>query len=128
MKRLPSLIVSSFFALGGIAHFVSADFFVAMMPDYLPYHWELVIISGVFEIMGAIALQIPKTREFASYGLMLLCVAVFPANLNMALNANQFPDIPLVMLYLRLPFQLLIIWFIWWSAKILRNPAQVEKN
>jgi len=84
---------------------------------YLPYHYELVIISGVFEILGAIGLQIPKTRVFAGYGLIALCVAVFPANLNMALNPEQFPDIPVIALYLRLPIQLLLIWFIWWAIK-----------
>jgi uncharacterized membrane protein len=110
-------MISSFFLVGGLAHFISAEFFVAIVPAYLPFHYELVIISGVFEILGAIGLQIPKTRLFAAYGLIALCVAVFPANLNMALNPDQFSNIPLIALYFRLPFQLLFIWFIWWSVK-----------
>lgn len=115
--RIPLLIISAFFLVGGIAHFLASDFFVAIMPAYLPWHWELVIISGVFEIVGAVALLIPKTRLLAAYGLIALCVAVFPANLNMALNPEQFQDTPLALLYIRLPLQVLIIWFIWWSVK-----------
>ena len=115
--RIPLLIISSFFLIGGIGHFVNAEFFMAIMPAYLPYHYELVIISGVFEILGAIALQIPKTRLIGAYGLIALCVAVFPANINMALNPEQFADIPVVALYIRLPLQVLFIWFIWWSVK-----------
>lgn len=117
MPRLPLLVIAAFFIGGGIAHFVIDDFFVAIMPDYLPYHWELVIISGVFEIVGALALLVPRFRLLAGYGLMLLVLAVYPANINMALHPERFPDIPLWTLYLRLPFQLVFLWFIWWAIK-----------
>ena len=117
MPRIPLLIISAFFLVGGIGHFVSAELFVAIMPAYLPFHYELVILSGVFEIIGAIALQISKTRLYAAYGLIALCIAVFPANLNMALHPEQFANIPVAALYFRLPMQLVMIWFIWWSVK-----------
>lgn len=122
--RIPLLIIASFFLVGGIAHFISAEFFVAIMPAYLPWHYELVIISGVFEILGALGLLIPKTRLIAAYGLMALCVAVFPANLNMALHPENFANVPVLALYLRLPLQAVIIWFIWWSVKIERTAKQ----
>lgn len=117
MPRIPHFIIAAFFIVGGIGHFTSAEFFIAIMPDYLPFHWELVAISGVFEILGAIGLLVPKTRLWAAYGLMALCVAVFPANLNMALNPERFVDVPVILLYLRLPLQALFIYFIWWSVK-----------
>lgn len=119
--RIPLLIISSFFLVGGIAHFVAANFFVAIMPAYLPWHYELVILSGVFELMGALGLQLPRTRLIAAYGLIALCVAVFPANLNMALHPDQFSDVPAFALYARLPLQILVIWFIWWSVKVERE-------
>lgn len=124
MQRIPLLVIAGFFFAGGMGHFFVADFFVAIMPDYLPWHWELVIISGVFELLGAIGILIPKTRLLAAYGLIALCVAVFPANLNMALNPEKFSDIPLLLLYLRLPLQLVLIAYIWWSVK----PERIKKS
>jgi uncharacterized membrane protein len=115
MPRIPLLIISLFFLTGGIAHFVLLDFFVLSMPDYLGYHKELVIISGVFEILGAIGILVPSTRRFAAYGLILLVIAVYPANINMALHPEKYPDLPALFLYARLPFQFLFVWFIWWA-------------
>lgn len=101
-----------FFFTGGVLHFVLIDFFMVIMPTYLPWHRELVQISGVFELLGAVGILLPATRKWAAWGLIALCVAVFPANLNMAMHPDQFSSIPLVLLYVRLPLQLLIIWVI----------------
>ncbi len=116
MPRIPLLVVALFFISGGVAHFALGRFFADIMPAYLPWHLELVYISGVFELLGAIGILIPYTRLFAAYGLMALCIAVFPANLNMALHTDQFSELPAAFLYGRLPFQPLFIWFIWWSV------------
>ncbi|HEY6131320.1 MAG TPA: DoxX family protein [Halioglobus sp.] len=115
MPRTPLLIIALFFFTGGIAHFVFADFFVQSMPDYLSYHKELVIVSGIFELLGAIGILVPRTRRFAAYGLILLVIAVYPANINMALHPERFKDIPVLFSYFRLPFQFLFVWFIWWA-------------
>lgn len=115
MPRIPLLVIALFFMTGGIAHFVVADFFMMMMPDYLSYHKELVIISGVFEILGAIGILVPQTRLLAGYGLIALIVAVYPANINMALHPEKYKDISELFLYIRLPFQFLFIWFVWWA-------------
>jgi uncharacterized membrane protein len=115
MPRISLLIISLFFLTGGIAHFVYVDFFLLAMPDYLCCHEELVMSSGIFEILGAIGILIPKTRSFAAYGLILLVIAVYPANINMALHPEKYPDMSALLLYLRLPFQFLFVWLIWWS-------------
>jgi uncharacterized membrane protein len=115
MPRLPLLIIALFFLVGGIGHFISAGFFIMAMPDYLPYHQELVLISGVFEVLGAIGLLVPKTRLLAGYGLIALILAVYPANINMALHPEKYHNISVFFLYLRLPMQLLFIWFVWWA-------------
>jgi uncharacterized membrane protein len=117
MPRIPLLIVALFFIAGGIAHFIAMDFFISIMPSYLSYHKELVIISGVFELLGAIGILLPKTRLLAGYGLMALIVAVYPANIHMALNPELFPDVPLAFLYLRLPMQFVLFGFVWWAIK-----------
>lgn len=117
MIRFPLLIIATFFMAGGIAHFVAMDFFVQAMPAYLGYHEALVIISGVFEIAGAIGILIPRTRLIAGYGLLALIVAVYPANINMALHPENYPDIPTLFLYIRLPIQFLFFGFVWWAIK-----------
>jgi len=115
MFRVPLLIIALFFFVGGVAHFVVTDFFIMAMPDYLGYHKELVIISGVFEILGAIGILIPKTRLLAGYGLIVLIIAVYPANINMALHPENYSGLSELLLYIRLPFQFLFIWFVWWA-------------
>jgi len=117
MLRIPLLIISLFFFAGGFAHFSFTDFFVMAMPGYLGYHKELVLISGVFELAGAIGILVPKTRLWAAYGLIALIVAVYPANINMALHPEQYPELPKLLLYARLPLQFFLVWFVWWSIK-----------
>lgn len=115
MPRIPLLVIALFFTGGGIAHFALMDFFVQAMPDYLGYHKELVIISGIFELLGAAGILLPQTRLLAGYCLIALVIAVYPANIHMALHPEQYPDIPELFLYIRLPFQFLFVWFIWWA-------------
>lgn len=121
MQYAPVLIIALFFLSGGIAHFVITDFFILAMPDYLGYHRELVIISGIFEISGAVGMLISKTRVFAGYGLIALVIMVFPANINMALNPERYNEISPIFLYMRLPLQFLILWFIWWTISPARE-------
>ena len=108
----------------GVLHFTHLPTFLPMMPDYLPLHRELVWLSGAFEILGGVGLLVPATRRFAAWGLLALLVAVFPANLNMAMNEIYLPIEGLpqnkAALWLRLPFQLVFlaeVWFVGlWEA------------
>ncbi|TNE85594.1 MAG: DoxX family membrane protein [Deltaproteobacteria bacterium] len=105
------------FVLVGVLHFTHADTFVRMMPPYLPWHLELVWLSGVFEILGGVGLLVPFSRRFATFGLLALLVAVFPANVHMAMNEVYLDGLPQspVALWLRLPYQLVIalqVWFV----------------
>lgn len=114
-RFLAIMIITAYFLIGGITHFTNPDFFVAIMPPYLPYHLEIVWISGAFEILGAIGLLVPKTRVMAGYGLIALTIAVTPANIHMAMNPDLFPDAAVGMLYGRLVAQLFLLWLIWFS-------------
>ena len=102
----------------GILHFVLLDFFASIVPPYLTNPDALVQVSGVFEILGGIGILVQRTRTWAAYGLIALCIAVLPANIHMAMNPDQFAEIPVVLLYLRLPLQALIIWFIWRTTRV----------
>lgn len=115
-KRISLVILALLFVVAGALHFTHTASYVKMMPPYLPHHLILVQISGVCEILGGIAVLIPARRRLAGYGLLALLVAAFPANLHMAFNHEQFPQIHPALLWLRLPLQLLLMKWVWWST------------
>lgn len=100
-----------FFVAAGIGHFVVPSFYLAMMPPWLPAHVLLVQLSGVAEIAGGAGLLMPRLRRAAGIGLILLLIAVFPANIQMLLNARA-AGTPELTLWIRLPFQILFIWWV----------------
>jgi uncharacterized membrane protein len=97
------------FIAAGINHFVMPRTYEAIMPDYLPAHKELVAISGVAEIAGGAALMHPRTRRLGGWWLLATLVAIFPANVHMALHPDRYRKIPPAALYARLPFQLVFM-------------------
>jgi uncharacterized membrane protein len=105
LKRL----CGPFFIAAGANHFGNPRYYRAIMPDYLPAHDELVAISGVAEMVGGAALMRPRTRRFGGWWLIATLIAIFPANLHMALHPERYKNIPRNALYARLPFQLVFI-------------------
>jgi len=103
----------------GLNHFVAADTYVAMMPSALPAHRALVYLSGIAEIAGGLGLILPATRRWAAWGLIALLVAVFPANVNMAINHLPLGErvVPTWALWARLPLQLVLIAWAWWYTR-----------
>ena len=101
------VILGLSFAWVGVQHFVNPEPFVGIMPPYMPWHLELVYVSGVFEILGGIGLLLPRTRRMAAWGLCALLVAVYPANIHMLVNDVPFGDLPAdpLLLWLRMPMQ-----------------------
>ncbi|MDZ4816029.1 MAG: DoxX family protein [Verrucomicrobiota bacterium] len=106
-------MIGLFFILAGANHFAHPEPYISMMPSYLPWPRLLVEISGVAEIVGGIGFMIPRLRFISAWGLIALLVAVFPANLNVAINGWPSVTIPQWVLWVRLPFQLLFIWWIY---------------
>ncbi len=97
----------------GILHFVKPAGFVKIVPPALPYPLALVLISGTFEIAGGVGLLIPRVRRAAGIGLVLLYVAVFPANIYMTSHETEIPKWAL---YARLPFQAVFIGLALWVS------------
>ena len=117
-KNMGLAFVFLWFMIGGIAHFTKTDFFVAIMPPYIGFHREIVYISGVFEILGAIGILIPTLRQWAGNGLLLLTVCVSPANIHMWLHPELFPDVSYVALSIRLVVQVALLALIWWCTRM----------
>jgi uncharacterized membrane protein len=111
------------FLVTGVMHFTTVERFIAMMPPWVPWHRELVYVSGALEILGAMGLLVPATRRWAGYGLAALLVAVFPANLHIVLSGASVEGLPQGAWYywLRLPFQFV---FIAWALWVARGPSQ----
>ena len=108
-------LLAAVMTFAGVMHFVSPRGYVKIMPKWLPAPAALVAISGVFEVLGGVGLLIPATQVIAAWGLIALFVAVFPANLNMAINNIPLGKKPMPkwVLWGRLPLQLVFIGWAW---------------
>ena len=95
-----------FFVLAGVLHFTHTRWYLSIMPPYVPRHREMVYASGVAEIVGGLGLM-TRHRRAAGWWLQATLVAVFPANVHMAMHPELFPKVPggRAGLYARLPFQ-----------------------
>ncbi len=111
--RLIRRLCGPFFVFAGAMHFISPGFYLRIMPSWLPRHRELVAASGAAEIAGGLALMCPDpaVRRAGGWFTIATLLAVFPANVNMAVNAEDFAAVPgaPVSLFARLPFQLVFI-------------------
>lgn len=115
VRRIALVLLALFFIAAGINHFVHPGFYVRIIPPWLPAHARLVGISGICEILGGIGVLVPNTRRFAGVGLIALLVAVFPANVQMAMHPGLYADVGTVQaFYIRLPLQLVLIGWVWW--------------
>lgn len=105
-------VAALLFVFAGVSHFTKERFFMKAMPPYIPYHRAMVLISGIAEIILGIGLIFETTRIYAAWGLIALLIAVFPANIYMA-TSGKFHQIPAFALWLRLPLQFLLIWWMY---------------
>jgi len=110
-------LLAVFFVVAGANHFRTPDIYLGMMPPWLPRPLTLIYISGAAEVLGGIGVLVPFTRRFSGWGLIVLLIAIFPANLHMALQGHMpgFDFSPTV-LWVRLPFQLVLMAWVWWST------------
>ena len=117
--EIGSIIIMSIFYVGvGIKHFTNPMWFIKIVPPILPYKLSLVYISGFLEILFGILILFPTIRYIAAWGLILLLIAVFPANIYLAMtNGAALNTTPLVA-WGRLPFQFIFIAIAYWHSTI----------
>ena len=108
-------LLGVFFVVAGVMHFVLPESYAKVMPPWLGWHAALVAISGACEIAGGIGVLVAPLRRAAGWGLILLSIAVLPANVQMLLDGLDAgrPAWQIGLLVLRLPLQALLIWWIW---------------
>src|SRR4051794_37992434 len=110
---MPSRILGAFFLVAGSLHFIKPRPYEAIVPDSLPAHRELVYLSGLAEMTGGAGGLMERTRRPAGWWLIATMLAVFPANVNMAVNPDRFRSVPEPLLWARLPLQGAIVYWIW---------------
>ncbi len=117
-KRISIYIMCFFYIIIGIDHFINPDYYLSIVPSYLNFHYELVLISGFFEILFGFGL-LTKYRKQSAIGLILLLIAVFPANLFLIQNeeAQIALNIDTNTAIIRAPFQLLFLAIAYWHSK-----------
>lgn len=119
-----------FMIVAGISHFIIPYTYVKIVPPQLPYPEAIVYISGFFEILGGIGLLVPPTSQAAAWGLLVLIIAVYPANINMAVNHIHLDNIPDGNWFqaIRLPFQFVLIAWAYWLTKPDETTKDYPKN
>jgi len=115
-KKLGLTVVFLFFLIGGVGHFVATDFFVKIVPPYIPEPRLVVLLSGVVELALAFGLFSARHRPRVGLALMVLICGVSLANIHMSMHPELFPEVPEWALTLRLVLQAGLLWLVWWST------------
>ena len=123
------LMAASYVAVG-VSHFTNPTFFLAIMPPYLPWHEELVALSGVAEIVGGVGVLFPATRRLAGWWIIALLIAVYPANIHMLINDVYPPGVEpnRLMLWLRMPVQFIFGLWALWACEIWPKPKRAAAD
>ena len=120
VKQVFLWVMGLLYVIAGTTHFANTNFYLRIMPDYLPWHLGLVYLSGAFEILLGVLVVVPSTTRLAAWGLIALLIAVFPANIHMAVHQIPMQEGAApnpVALLLRLPFQAVLIAWAWWYTR-----------
>jgi uncharacterized membrane protein len=111
--------LSLFFAFTAVGHFIRTDEMSAMLPPWVPYRAPLIYFTGVLEILGAIGLWLPGLTRLTGLCLILMLISFLPANIYSAIDRVEFGGHGAGPAYLlvRIPFQLFLIWWIYWATE-----------
>ena len=119
LKALCLFVLSFLYITVGVKHFTNPGYFLAIMPPYIPYHKFMVYLSGLLEIVFALMMIFKKTRFYGCWGIILLLIAVFPANIY--LYDSEIPQNTLSVTkheaLIRLPYQFPLLLFAFWHSK-----------
>jgi uncharacterized membrane protein len=128
LRRIFLYLMALFYVAAGINHFLNPSMYLTIMPPWLPAQPFFVLFSGLAELVLGLLLLVPKTRRLAAWGVILLLIAVFPANIQMALNYRREDAPQLWMAVFRLPVQLLLIWWSYQYTKVLDSDKEVRQK
>ncbi len=113
MKKAGLYIQAGLYIMAGINHFINPAFYQLIMPPWMPWHYPLIYISGLAELLCGIFFIPVRTRRVAAWAIIMLLIAIYPANIQMAINYFQDNNPKLWIALLRLPLQVLLVWWAW---------------
>jgi uncharacterized membrane protein len=116
-KNIWTILFGVLLILAGINHFIMPDFYMQIMPPYLPYPKELIYLSGLAELICGALLIPQKSRKIGAWLTIALLIAIFPANVQMAFNESENEGLLFYAAIARLPFQFLMIWWVYRFTK-----------
>lgn len=122
LKKFSQYLLAAFMIFAGVMHFVRPELYVQIMPPYLPYHLELVYLSGIFEAGLGVLLLVPQFTRLAAWGIIALLIAVFPANIYLYQHQELLPASP-TLHFIRLPLQAVFILWAFWHTRPNRAAA-----
>lgn len=112
---------SALYILAGINHFRKPEPFAAIVPGFLPGKLPIVYVSGIAEILLGTLILFRSTRRIAGTGIIILLIAIFPANIKMAIDFVGSDNRYAWLTIARLPLQFVLIWLAWWSTRLQRS-------
>ena len=112
MKKLNLFLISFFYILNGIFHFIFTESYLPIMPDFLPFHWELILISGVLEFLFGIGVIFKKFRNIALSGIIVILILFMSVHLNMLIPETSL-GYSYSLLIIRALFQFVLIYWAW---------------
>lgn len=118
-------LLAVFWIAAGVNHFLDPDFYVNIMPDYMPLHRELVLLSGVTEIAAGLMVAIPALTRWGAWFCIVHLLIFFTVHIDMVVHADKFPEVPITVLWFRLPLQVL---FILWAGWFIGGPARRDET
>lgn len=113
MDNTSLYVMAGMYILAGLLHFWKPKAYMKIMPSYLPYHLELVYLSGVFEVLFGLLLLFPQTQSIGAWGIIATLIGVFPANIYMLTSNKRKKAWYITILWIRLPIQALLIYWTW---------------
>jgi uncharacterized membrane protein len=118
-QRIAVVVAAVFYVMAGTLHFIRPEPYLRIMPPSIPWPAAMVRISGAFEILGGLGLLVNAARRAAAWGLVALLIAVFPANIYMAMRPAEAgaASIAPMLRWGRLPLQLVLIWWLLWCTR-----------
>jgi uncharacterized membrane protein len=111
------ILLAMLFIAAGINHFRDPQLYLRIMPPYLPWPMFLQYLAGFFEFLLGLLLLFPKYTRLAAWGLIALLIAVYPANIHMAVNSHLYSELPAWCYWVRLPLQFVLIAWAWWFTR-----------
>jgi len=117
-KSISIFIMSSFYIMVGLSHFKNPKWYLQIIPPVLPLKLELVYLSGIFEIILGLLLLFKNTRPLAGWGLIILLIAVYPANIYLAITNGEAMGTSSLVAWGRLPIQFIFIFLAYWHIEI----------